>query len=73
MSETNPLTQNLEGGIIPFLSLASLRAAHRELLQRRREEESQEFLEAVHLFILRGQAAGATWMMMKIAGPLKTC
>lgn len=49
-----------EQEFVPFLSLTSLRDAHRELLQNRRGEgDSAEFGQAVKVFLQRAQAAGA--------------
>jgi formylglycine-generating enzyme required for sulfatase activity len=54
-----------EDEIIPFMSFASFRDTHRDLLKRRREEkkeneqETAEFWADVDEFLKRGQAAGA--------------
>jgi formylglycine-generating enzyme required for sulfatase activity len=54
-----------EDDIIPFMSFASFRDTHRDLLKRRREEkkegdeETAEFWMAVDEFLQRGRAAGA--------------
>ncbi len=46
--------------ITPFLSLASIREAHKELLQNRRDDtESADFLQTVTTFLQRAQAGGA--------------
>jgi len=42
----------------PFLSLVSVRDTHRELLQRRRQEENEAFYTAVTQFMQRAQASG---------------
>jgi formylglycine-generating enzyme required for sulfatase activity len=44
--------------IEPFLSLMSVRDTHRELLQRRRQEEDEAFYTAVTQFMQRAQASG---------------
>lgn len=59
MSTTSTPTTADEASV-RFPSQASLRAAHRELLQRRRlSDETPEFWVAVDAFIRRGQATGA--------------
>lgn len=46
--------------LVRFPSLASLRAAHSDLLQRRRDsQETHEFLVEINDFIRQGQATGA--------------
>ena len=63
MSKENQ--QMPEEEIIPFLSFASLRDTHRELLKRRRAEGKEisstnnEFWDDVQEFLSRGEAAGA--------------
>ena len=60
MSSTEtPLTSEEE--TIPFLSLASLRNTHSDLMKERRQEDkpSEAFWEQVRNFLRRGQAGGA--------------
>ena len=57
MSSTNPPQPKPDP--TPFLSLASVRDTHRELLQRRRQEkDTPEFCAAVTEFMVRAQACG---------------
>ncbi len=64
MSDT-PKFPTLENDAVPFMSFASFRDTHRDLLKRRREEKKEHeqetavFWEAVGDFLRRGQAAGA--------------
>lgn len=59
MSESESMAVLSNDEVIPFLSLASLRAGHRDLLQTRRDGPEDAFYEAAHTFIQRGRAAGA--------------
>lgn len=61
MSEVHPFSTSEK----PFMSFASFRDAHRNLLKRRREEKKEKgeettaFWQEVDLFLRRGTAAGA--------------
>ena len=60
---SSPIPPPENNEIVPFLSLESVRDTHRDLLKRRREEETSAeeitaFFDAVQEFMVRAQACG---------------